>query len=55
LVVGLKVLALNRVIATLAGVFAVTMLGVGALNVLWVVFLETSFGFKDAELAGASA
>lgn len=50
LVVGLKVLALNRVIATLAGVFAVTMLGVGALNVLWIVFLETSFGFKDAEL-----
>jgi len=50
LVVGLKVLALNRTVATLAGVFGVTMLGVGAMNVLWVVFLETSFGFKDAEL-----
>ncbi|HEX9990559.1 MAG TPA: MFS transporter [Chloroflexia bacterium] len=49
--VGLKALLLNRVMATLSAVFAVTMFGVGALNVLWVVFLETGFGFKESELA----
>lgn len=39
LVVGIKALAFNRVMATLSVVFAITMLGVGALNVLWVSFL----------------
>lgn len=51
LVVGLKALFLNRVMATIAVVFMVTMLGVGALNVLWVTFLKTSFGFESSELA----
>jgi MFS family permease len=51
IVVGIKALAFNRVMATLSVVFAVTMLGVGALNVLWVSFLKSGFGFTDpAEL-----
>lgn len=51
LVVGVKALAFNRVMATLSVVFAVTMLGVGALNVLWVSFLKSGFGYTDtAEL-----
>jgi DHA3 family macrolide efflux protein-like MFS transporter len=51
LLVGLKALALNRIIATLAVVFGVTMLGIGALNVLWVAFLKSHFGYTDtAEL-----
>lgn len=49
--VGLRALVLNRVMGTLSVVFAVTMFGVGALNVLWIVFLETGFGFKESELA----
>lgn len=48
--VGLRALFLSRVMATLALVFAVTMLGVGALNVLWVAFLKTNFGFGATEL-----
>lgn len=49
--VGVKMLFLNRAIATLAAVFAITMLGVGAINVLWVVFLKLRFGFEGPELA----
>ncbi len=51
LTVGLKALFLNRVIAALAVVFTITMLGVGALNVLWVAFLRTDFGFSQSDLA----
>src|SRR5579859_4559066 len=46
LLVGLQALVLNRTMATLALVFGVTMLGIGAINVLWVVFLKTGFGFQ---------
>jgi MFS transporter, DHA3 family, macrolide efflux protein len=52
LAVGLKALAFNRVIATLSVVFGVTMLGVGALNVLWVSFLKSGFGFTDSAELG---
>jgi DHA3 family macrolide efflux protein-like MFS transporter len=48
LVVGIKALAFNRVMATLTVVFAITMLGVGALNVLWVSFLKSAFGYTDS-------
>ncbi|HEX9987401.1 MAG TPA: MFS transporter [Chloroflexia bacterium] len=48
IVVGIKALAFNRVMATLSVVFAITMLGVGALNVLWVSFLKTTFGYTDS-------
>lgn len=49
--VGIKALAFNRVMATLSVVFGVTMLGVGALNVLWVSFLKSGLGYTDvAEL-----
>jgi hypothetical protein len=42
------VFRLSRVVAQ---VLAVTMLGVGALNVLWVSFLKSGFGYSDpAEL-----
>ncbi|MGI8588593.1 MAG: MFS transporter [Chloroflexia bacterium] len=51
LLVGLKALVLNRTMATLSLVFGVTMLGIGAINVLWVVFLKTGFGFQTTELA----
>ncbi len=51
LLVGLRALVLNRTIATLAAVFAVLNLGLGALNVLWVVYLRTQFHFADADLA----
>ncbi|MGI8588265.1 MAG: MFS transporter [Chloroflexia bacterium] len=51
LLVGLRALVLNRTMATLSLVFAVTMLGIGAFNVLWVVFLKTGFGFQTTELA----
>lgn len=51
IVVGLKALFFNRAMATLAIVFAVTMLGVGALNVLWVSFFKTTFGFTQSDLA----
>ncbi|HKP51754.1 MAG TPA: MFS transporter [Chloroflexia bacterium] len=50
--VGLKALLLSRTMATLTVVFAVTMLGVGALNVLWVAFLKVNLGFtNESELA----
>jgi len=52
LVVGIKALAFNRVMATLSVVFAVTMLGVGALNVLWVSFLKSGFGYTDSAELG---
>jgi MFS family permease len=50
--IGLKALLLSRTMATLTVVFAVTMLGVGALNVLWVAFLKINLGFtNESELA----
>jgi MFS family permease len=49
--VGLEALVLNRVIGMLAIVMAITMLGVGAINVSWVVFLKTQFGYEGSELA----
>ncbi len=52
LVVGVKALAFNRIMATLSVVFGVTMLGVGALNVLWVSFLKSKFGFVDSAELG---
>ncbi len=52
LVVGIKALAFNKVMATLSVVFGVTMLGVGALNVLWVSFLKSKFGFTDSAELG---
>src|SRR5439155_11897140 len=51
-VVGIKALAFNRVMATLAVVFGITMLGVGALNVLWVSFLKSAFGYTDSAELG---
>lgn len=48
--VGLKALLLNRTIAILALVFGLIMLGIGALNVLWVVFLKSAFGYEATEL-----
>jgi MFS family permease len=51
LLVGLKALVLNRTIVILAVVFAVLNLGIGAINVLWIVFLRTQFGFTAADLA----
>jgi MFS family permease len=48
--VGLKALLLNRTIATLAFVFGLMMLGIGALNVLWVVFLRSAYGYGATEL-----
>ncbi len=48
---GLRTLVVSRVMASLSTVFAITMLGVGAINVLWVVFLKTHFGFDGPELA----
>lgn len=49
--VGFKALALNRTMATLTVIFSITMLGVGAINILWVVYLKTRFGFIGPELA----
>ncbi len=51
LLVGLKALVLNRTMATLTIIFTLTMLGVGAINVLWVIYLKTRFGFDGSELA----
>ncbi|HUS16533.1 MAG TPA: MFS transporter [Chloroflexia bacterium] len=51
LVVGLRALVLSRAMITLSAAMAITMLGIGALNVLWVVFLKTNFGFQSSELA----
>jgi MFS family permease len=49
--VGLKALFLNRAMATVTAVFGVAMLGVGAVNVLWIVYLKSAFGFDGPELA----
>ncbi len=51
LVVGLRALLLNPTVATVAVVFTVLSLGIGAINVVWVVFLRTQFGFVEADLA----
>jgi MFS family permease len=51
-VVGLKALAFNRAMATLAVAFGITMLGIGALNVLWVSFLKSGFGYTDSAELG---
>ena len=51
-VVGLKALAFNRAMLTLSVVFGITMLGVGALNVLWVSFLKSAFGYTDSAELG---
>ncbi len=51
LLVGLRALVLNRAVATLALVGGITMLGVGAINVLWLVLLKVRFGFEANELA----
>jgi MFS family permease len=51
LLVGLKALFLNRTMATLTAIFTITMLGIGAINVLWVIYLKTRFGFDGTELA----
>jgi DHA3 family macrolide efflux protein-like MFS transporter len=51
LLVGLRALVLNSTVATLAAVFTVLNLGLGAINVLWVVFLRTQFHFTDTDLA----
>ena len=48
--VGLRALLLNRTIFILALVFGLTMLGIGALNVLWVVFLKSAYGYGATEL-----
>ncbi|MEA2575800.1 MAG: hypothetical protein QOH93_3098 [Chloroflexia bacterium] len=51
MVVGIKLMFVNRTMSTLAVVFMVTMLGIGAVNVLWVVYLKTRFGYGETELA----
>lgn len=51
MVVGIKLMFVNTTMSTLAVVFMVTMLGVGAVNVLWVVYLKMQFGYGEAELA----
>ena len=53
--VGLRALLGSRTMATLSAVMGITMLGVGALNVLWIVYLKTRFGFEAADLAGRVA
>ena len=49
--VGLRSLFLNRTMATIAIIFAVTMFGVGAINALWVTFLKVHYGFASSDLA----
>ncbi len=49
--IGLRALVLNRTIATIAVTFGITMLGIGAINVLWVTNLKIHFGFDGTELA----
>ncbi|HUP27226.1 MAG TPA: MFS transporter [Chloroflexia bacterium] len=51
LVVGLRALLLSRTMAAISGIVAITWLGIGAINVLWIVFLKTSFGYQSVELA----
>jgi MFS family permease len=49
---GLQAVVLNRSVALVTVVIGVAMLGAGAINVLWVVFLKQRFGFDTTELAG---
>jgi MFS family permease len=51
LLVGLKALLFSRTMATLTVIFAFVMLGIGAINVLWVVWMKEHFGYVDTELA----
>ncbi|MDQ5825643.1 MAG: MFS transporter [Chloroflexota bacterium] len=51
MVVGIKLMFVNRTMSTLAVVFMVTMLGIGAVNVLWVVYLKMRFNYDETELA----
>lgn len=51
LLVGLKLLVLNRTISLITSIAGITMLGVGAVNVLWIVYLKDHFGFESSELA----
>ncbi len=51
MLVGIKLMFVNRTMTTLAVVFMVTMLGIGAVNVLWVVYLKTQFNYDATELA----
>jgi MFS family permease len=51
MLVGLRAVALNRAIAVTTLVLGVALLGVGAINVLWVVFLRQRFGYDTTELA----
>ncbi len=53
--VGLRALLGSRTMATLSAVMGITMLGIGAMNVLWIVYLKTRFGFEAADLAGRIA
>jgi MFS family permease len=49
--VGLRAVFGSRVIALLAAVLGITMLGVGAINVLFLVFLKIRYNLTPAELA----
>jgi hypothetical protein len=51
MVVGIKLMFVNATMSTLAVVFMVTMLGIGAVNVLWVVYLKMQFNYGETELA----
>ncbi|MBF6613314.1 MAG: MFS transporter [Chloroflexi bacterium] len=51
LLVGLKTLMLNRTVGTVTAILGITMLGMGAVNVLWIIYLKTRFGLEGAELA----
>lgn len=51
LLVGLKVLALNRAISALVVVCAIAFFAIGALQVMWVLLLNGRFGFEGNELA----
>lgn len=51
MLVGIRLLFRNKTMSTLAVVFMVTMLGIGAVNVLWVVYLKKGLGYDGPELA----
>jgi MFS family permease len=51
MLVGLRAVVLNRAVAVTTLVMGVALLGVGAINVLWVVFLRQRFGYDTTELA----
>jgi MFS family permease len=51
MMVGIRLMFANRTMSTLAVVFMVTMLGMGAVNVLWVAYLKIRFGYDEIELA----